>query len=91
MFVIVAYDMENNKKRTKLMKKLKNYLNHIQGSVFEGYLSPPIIDKMVKELKPLIDKKTDSLRIWKIPETSIKDVYVLGFPEISKNESFKII
>ena len=91
MFVIVAYDMENNKKRTKLMKKLKNYLNHIQGSVFEGYLSPPLIDKMIKEIKPFIEKENDSLRIWKIPESSVKDVYVLGLPEISKNETFKII
>ena len=91
MFVIVAYDMENTKKRTKLMKKLKNYLIHIQGSVFEGYLSPPLIDKMIKDIKPFIEEDTDSLRIWKIPENSVKDVYVMGLPEISKNESFKII
>ncbi len=90
MFVIVAYDMVDNRRRAKVHKKLKNYITHIQGSVFEGYMNKNRISKMIKDIIPLIDSREDSLRIWRIPEKYVKEVIEVGLPELLKENGFYI-
>ena len=44
---------------------LKQYLSHIQNSVFEGEISKVQLMKLQNELKPYIDKSVDSVIIFK--------------------------
>ena len=64
--VLVIYDVSDNKKREKLVKCLKSYGVRVQKSSFECLLSKKLYKKMVKESNKIIDKKTDSLRIYKM-------------------------
>lgn len=69
MYVVLVYDIsqsENGQKRwSKVFKICKRYLSHIQNSVFEGEISKAQLMKMQKELSCYIDKKLDSVIIFK--------------------------
>ena len=91
MFIIVAYDMTCNKRRAKVHRKLKNFINHIQGSVFEGYINNLQLKKMVKTISPLINEDEDSFRVWRIPENLIEKIIVMGMPELMKEIGFHIV
>lgn len=69
MYVVLVYDIsqtENGQRRwSRVFKICKKYLSHIQNSVFEGEISKVQLTKMKQELKPYIDRKLDSVIIFK--------------------------
>jgi CRISPR-associated endonuclease Cas2 len=59
---IVAYDIQSNTKRTKLVKILEKYgMIRIQLSVFCGMIKDKIMKKMNKEIRGLTLGKMDSV------------------------------
>lgn len=69
MYVVLVYDIsqDNNgqKRWSHVFKICKKFLSHIQNSVFEGEISKVELAKLQQELKPYIDKRTDSVIIFK--------------------------
>ena len=69
MYVVLVYDINLEDKGTKrwrfVFKICKKYLSHIQNSVFEGEISKVQLTKLQNELKPHIDKKLDSVVVFK--------------------------
>ncbi len=61
LFVVVAYDISNTRKRTKISKILEQYGVRINRSVFECMLSKDQFARIEKELKAKINPKTDVL------------------------------
>ena len=59
MFVIVAYDISSDKRRTKLHKRLKDFGTPVQFSVFECELEKREIDQMQKEVNNIITRGDD--------------------------------
>lgn len=74
MYIILVYDV-NIERTTKVMKICREYLNHIQNSVFEGEISDSKLEEMKLKIKKIINKKEDSLII-----------YYLYFDKYSKKE-----
>ena len=71
MRVIVVYDVntetkEGQKRLHRVMKTLREYLYHVQKSVFEGDLTESQIFELENLLRNLIDYENDSLIIYKI-------------------------
>ncbi|MBZ4655792.1 MAG: CRISPR-associated protein Cas2 [Thermoanaerobacter sp.] len=71
MYVIVVYDVstinENGQKRlSKIMKLLRQYLHHTQKSVFEGEISQGKVYEIEKKIEGLIDKDADYVVLYKI-------------------------
>ncbi|MDR2089282.1 MAG: CRISPR-associated endonuclease Cas2 [Clostridiales Family XIII bacterium] len=64
-FVLVIYDITENKKRSKLAKMLMGFGFRIQKSAFEAMLPPNKYEKLLKELKPFATDE-DSIRVYKI-------------------------
>ncbi|MDU2639069.1 MAG: CRISPR-associated endonuclease Cas2 [Finegoldia magna] len=69
MYIILVYDIsnENNGQRrwNRVFKICKQYLNHIQNSVFEGEILESDLFKLKKKMKKEIDEKIDSVIIFK--------------------------
>ena len=69
MYIVLVYDvsLENNgtKRRRSVFKICKRYLSHIQNSVFEGEISKVQLTQLKNELAQYIDKKLDSVIIFK--------------------------
>ncbi len=69
MYIILVYDIsnENNGQRrwNRVFKICKQYLNHIQNSVFEGEILESDLFRLKKKIKKEIDEKIDSVIIFK--------------------------
>lgn len=66
MFVLVIYDIVNNKRRTKFAKAMNGYGFRVQKSSFEALLEEHLFVKMKKEIPSLIDPEVDSIRIYRM-------------------------
>jgi CRISPR-associated protein Cas2 len=66
MYVIVVYDIQlkdpsGSRVLRNVFKKCKEYLNHIQNSVFEGELSEGQVSRLKCELNEIIRSDKDSV------------------------------
>lgn len=68
MFVILVYDF-GEKRVGKALKLCRKYLTWVQNSVFEGELSMANLKKLKIELENIMDKKEDSVIIYKFNST----------------------
>lgn len=87
--IVVIYDIVDNKKRTRLAKKLLGFGERVQLSAFECHLTLRQFEEMLEQILPLIDEDTDLLRVYKltghadvrvwghVPETYDEDVVIL--------------
>ncbi|KHE91655.1 MAG: CRISPR-associated endonuclease Cas2 [Candidatus Scalindua rubra] len=64
MFVVVAYDISNDKRRTKLFKALKNFGTPVQYSVFECLLNKKDFKDMQKNVREITKRNKDKVRIY---------------------------
>lgn len=60
-FLVVAYDIADDKRRRKIAKVLEKYGLRCNESVFECLLTDSSIDKLKTELLKLADPKEDSV------------------------------
>lgn len=65
VFVLVIYDIIENKKRVKLAKMLQGYGFRIQKSAFEAKLTEKKYKQLLKELKSY-ETTEDSIRVYRI-------------------------
>jgi len=66
MFLVVSYDIVDDKRRTKIAEILKDYGTRVQYSVFECELSKKVLKKMIKELLKYVRVEEDSLRLYRL-------------------------
>ncbi|MDJ0581165.1 CRISPR-associated endonuclease Cas2 [Crocosphaera sp.] len=64
MFVLVSYDITENKRRTKIHSILKSYGQWVQYSIFECDLTETQYAKLRQRLSKLIEADTDSIRFY---------------------------
>lgn len=65
LFVLVIYDIVQNKRRTKFAKFLQGYGGRVQKSAFEAFLTPEKYDKLLAEIPRHINHE-DNVRIYRI-------------------------
>lgn len=73
MYIILVYDISlENEQGARVLNRIfkicKRYLTHIQNSVFEGELTPVLMEKLKIELKEFIRTDIDSVIIFEIPQ-----------------------
>ncbi len=78
MMITVSYDIVDDKQRTRLAKKLLNFGQRVQYSVFECNLTKKQIAEMKKQILPLLNKDQDSLRIYRLCDTCRKQIESFG-------------
>lgn len=88
MFTVISYDIVEDKRRTKVIKHLRGYGNHVQYSVFECDLSPRLLVQLQSELRDLIDLKTDSVRVYQIDAGSARRTQVIGIGQVTTEPGY---
>ena len=68
MFVIVSYDIQDDRRRAKIMKTLKDYGQWVQYSVFECDLEEADYLKMRARLEKLIEPGIGQAVVQHLPE-----------------------
>lgn len=87
MYVIIVYDVKVERV-SKVCYFLRQYLNWIQNSVFEGELTKSQLLKIKSELKNLIDENEDSIIIYKMRTKNTLEREIIG---IEKSDTSTII
>jgi CRISPR-associated protein Cas2 len=77
-FLVISYDISNDKRRLKVMKTLQDYGRRVQYSVFECRLESTQLDKLKRRLKPLVREKQDSIRFYYLSADDIQRIDVIG-------------
>ncbi len=70
MYVIIVYDIEQ-KRVAKVCKYLRQWLNWVQNSVFEGEITAAKLRQIKADLRQIVDEDHDSILFYIIP-TGIK-------------------
>ena len=63
-FTLVAYDIPDDKRRTKLHKRLLDFGSPVQYSVFECIVDKAELARMQKAILRIISKRRDHVRIY---------------------------
>jgi CRISPR-associated protein Cas2 len=77
MYVILVYDIDV-KRVSKILKLCRKYLNWIQNSVFEGEITEVKLLELKSKLNTIIDKKKDSIIIFKSRNERWLDKDIVG-------------
>lgn len=64
MFIVIVYDIPDNKRRTRLFKLLKRYGDHAQYSVFECETSASKFKELQRAIYRFIDPREDDVRFY---------------------------
>jgi CRISPR-associated protein Cas2 len=64
-YILVIYDMVDNKRRAKLVKIMKSFGFRVQKSAFEARLTESKYSKMLSKLPQMVEDD-DSIRVYKI-------------------------
>lgn len=78
IFIVVAYDVKDDKRRNRVLKTLRNYGQHIQYSVFECDLDDKHYLKLRQKLLKIIDLEEDSIRFYFLCEKDAKKIECCG-------------
>jgi CRISPR-associated protein Cas2 len=77
MYIILVYDI-GEKRVGKMLKLMRQYLNWIQNSVFEGELSEVKLIELKHRAEALIDGQKDSLIIFRTRDEKWLEKEIVG-------------
>ena len=90
-FMVVSYDIKENKRRTRVSKTLLDYGSRVQYSVFECNLNDKHISALMDKLKRIIDQKEDTVRFYTLCQNCVANIHIVGTGELTSDEDVYII
>lgn len=78
MYALVSYDVVCDRRRARLLRRLKDFLSHVQKSVFEGEIGDARLLEMRRMILEEIDPTEDSVRIYHLCQRCIPATEVMG-------------
>ena len=89
LFVLIIYDIVDNKRRVRFAKKMSGYGFRVQKSAFEALIEDRLFQKLQKEIPALINQQEDSVRIYRM--TGYGEVNLFGVNDKIEAEDVMII
>ena len=90
--IVVCYDIASNRMRNRVMKRLREFLPHVQKSVFEGELNESQVIELRKMLQCEVDLTKDTVRIYRLCRRCVPSTEVIGTGEyITGTEGDEVI
>jgi CRISPR-associated protein Cas2 len=77
-FVVVSYDIPDDRRRTKVCHLLKDYGQRVQYSVFECQLRPKDFKRLRERLRPLLDLAEDDVRFYRLCQVCLPKAKIWG-------------
>ena len=80
-FYVVAYDIPDDKRRTKIHKILKGFGQWTEFSLFECFLTKKELLQMRAKLDKHLSPREDRVRIYTLCESCLAKIETVGIPE----------
>jgi len=81
-FIVVVYDISDDKRRTKLHDALLNYGTPVQYSVFECLLDDEQVAEMKRAVEQVIRPRKDRVRYYYLCQQCLSKTEVTSGPEV---------
>lgn len=91
MYIVVSYDVIDDKRRGILAKTLLNYGRRVQKSVFECLLEDREYIKMKQEIDSAIDMEVDSVRYYILCRRCVPNISISGMGTVSEDSDVMIV
>jgi CRISPR-associated protein Cas2 len=89
-FIVVSYDISDDKRRRKVAKTAEDFGTRVQYSVFECRLQPAEFAKLKQRLRMYVREAQDSIRFYFIGADDVNRIQVLGAGEVTEDKQYFI-
>lgn len=90
-WIVVSYDIPDDKRRLRIMKILAGYGQRVQYSVFECEIRPVDFRELQQRLRRALAPEEDDVRIYSLCESCLGKVIMLGRAEAHRHQSRLIV
>ncbi len=91
MFVVVTYDITDDKRRLKISDELENFGARVNFSVFECHLEAESLTDLKQRLAGKIDSSEDNVRYYVLCDACVKKVEIQGKGEITRDTGYTVV
>ena len=91
MFVMVAYDIADDRRRNRVASELENFGVRVQYSVFECHLSHTQLQDLQDRLASLIVDTEDRVRFSTLCERDVRRILIDGYGEVTPDWDYVMI
>lgn len=85
MYVVVVYDTAAQR-NPKILRTCRQYLHHVQRSVFEGALSPAQLQRFHAAVRKAIETSYDSVLVYTFPPGATPQRHEWGTAQPAPND-----
>lgn len=90
-FLLIVYDISDDRRRTKLHNALLDFGTPVQYSVFECLLTEKEQEQMKKKVMKVIRPKKDQVRFYRLCAECLKKVEVTSGKEVLSAEPASLV
>ncbi len=87
MFYVIAYDIPDDRRRSKLAAELENWGTRVQGSVFECDLNAERAKLLIERLRKMTTGE-DDLRVYQLCQSCLNASIVVRGGEFAVDQDF---
>jgi len=90
-WVVVAYDIPDDRRRTQVMNLLQGYGVRVQYSVFECEVRPADLEELKQRMRRLIRKEEDDVRFYPLCQSCLEKVSALGKAKLHRQAAYVLV
>jgi len=91
MLIVVSYDVQNDRRRTRLAHALKDFGQRVQYSVFEARLKAEQLDTLRQRIETLIDPAEDKVRVYRLCAECSEQVEIRGHGAVTEDPEVYVL
>ena len=91
MFLVVSYDIADDRRRSRVAKLMEYFGRRVQYSVFDCILDEGKLQKLKRGLLKVIDPKEDSIRVYRLCQRDRESIEVIGRGTVREDEDVVVL
>jgi CRISPR-associated protein Cas2 len=91
MFIVVTYDIADDRRRLQVSGELENFGARVNFSVFECHVEADALVELKNRLGKVIDPAEDNVRYYVLCDGCAKKLEIQGKGEITRNQDYFIV
>ncbi len=91
MFVVVCFDIVDDRRRRQVSRELENFGERVQYSVFECHLNEREQAELMRRLDRTIDKAEDKVHYYPLCPKDVERIDILGRGDVTLDPAYLII
>lgn len=91
MFILVSYDIVDDKRRKKICDTILDFGDRVQYSVFEMDIDENQLIMMKNRISRYVNLEEDSIRIYKLCNSCLEKIEIIGQGEVLEDKDIYII